>query len=136
MKLFVKIAVIILMAALLGACAAPQVQAPAAEKPEWLWKPSENGKIGGVGIAKEHIRGVDEQRKLAVSRAIDSIAAQLGVTVKNITTIKAHADNSGSSTVQDSYSIHTVQGNTVRATIKEFWLDSSTGELYVWMVSE
>ncbi|QAR33342.1 hypothetical protein EP073_07990 [Geovibrio thiophilus] len=138
MKQTSKATVFIILLIFVCACAAQTVSAPEpVHKPEWLWKPSDGGKIGGVGIAKEHIHGLDAQRKLAVSRAIDSIAAQLGVQVQNVTVLESHATSSGSSsTTIDSYSIHTVQGNTVKAAVREFWTDVQTGELYVWMVLE
>ncbi|MCD8492113.1 MAG: hypothetical protein LRY51_09515 [Geovibrio sp.] len=138
MKQTSKFIVLIILISFIYACAPQTVTAPVpVQKPEWLWKPSDGGRIGGVGIAKEHIRGLDAQRKLAVSRAIDSISAQLGVQVQNITVLESHASSSGSaSTTIDSYSIHTVQGNTVKAAVREFWTDPQTSELYVWMVLE
>ncbi len=138
MKQTSKVIVFIILLVFVYACAEKNVTAPApVQKPEWLWKPSDGGKIGGVGIAKEHIRGLDEQRKLAVSRAIDSIAAQLGVQVQNVTVLESHATSAGAASTRiDSYSVHTVQGNTVKASVKEFWTDPQTNELYVWMVLE
>ncbi|GAB1534608.1 hypothetical protein ADMFC3_02390 [Geovibrio sp. ADMFC3] len=138
MKQTSKLIVFIILLAFVCACGNQTVTAPVPQpKPEWLWKPSDNGKIGGVGIAKEHIHGIDAQRKLAVSRAIDSIAAQLGVQVQNVTVLESHANSSGAGTTTiDSYSIHTVQGSTVKASVREFWNDPQTNELYVWMVLE
>lgn len=107
------------------------------DKPAWFWKPSVGEQIGGVGISKAHVRGISAQRELAVSRAIESIASQLGVHVENVTTISSRATSAGgSSTQMDSYSIHTVDGKHVKATVKEFWQDPYTNELYVWMVAE
>jgi hypothetical protein len=137
MKQTAKLIVFIMLLTAFNSCAEKTVPLPEPVKPEWLWKPSEDGKIGGVGISKEHIHGIDAQRKLAVSRAIDSIAAQLGVKVNNVTVIESHASSTGGAASSiDSYSIHTSEGNFVRATVKEFWNDPRTNELYVWMVVE
>lgn len=109
----------------------------AASKPEWLWKPSADGRVGGVGIAKEHINGADAQRMLAVSRAIDAIAVQIGVKVNNVMLIESRSDSGGASSVMiESYSLHSAEGSVVRAAVREFWSDPYTKELYVWMVVE
>jgi hypothetical protein len=107
------------------------------EKPSWYWNPSKDGLVGGVGVSKVHINGVDAQRRLAVSRAIDAIAVQYGVKVRNITSVSSKADSSGASNVSiESYSIQSSDGINVSASVREFWIDPYTNELYVWMVVE
>lgn len=104
-------------------------------KPHWYWKPSCDGAIGGVGEAGFNVNGASAQRQLAIARAIEDIALQKGVTVKNIQSIAHNADSSGKSfTNLESYSVHTIDGQTVRAQVREIWKDPQTGRLVAWVV--
>ena len=103
-------------------------------KPYWYWKPNVEEKIGGVGIAGRHIRGLNEQRNLAIQRCIDIIARQVGVKVSNVSKTTLFGNQDSVKTMMECYSIQTVDGEIVKAIIKEFWEDPETNELYVWMV--
>lgn len=105
-------------------------------KPSWIQNSSIEGKVAGIGVCGMHVNGENAQRSLAIKRAIDEIALQLGVKVNNVSLVgtKAVAGSGGSSV--ESYSFQTVEGKVVRATIKETWKDPKTLELYVWMVAE
>jgi hypothetical protein len=103
-------------------------------KPQWYWKPSDGEKTGGVGISGMHVSGKNAQRELTVQRAIDDIARQMGVRVSSISQTRTSGSSEGATTQMDTYSIHTVTGETIKAKINEFWLDNQTDELYVWMV--
>lgn len=106
-------------------------------KPAWVYKPAKNGKIGGVGVSGFHIRGKTAQRELAITRAIDDIARQMGITVQSNLETASTASSSGAvSSAMQTYSLHTVSGTVVKAHIEEVWEDPSTQELYVWMVVE
>ena len=105
-------------------------------KPEWYYKPGMDGKIGGVGISGRHIKGPNAQRELAVTRAIDDISRQMGVEVSNVTKVHTAGTRDSAQTQMDIYSIQTVNGQTVKARIREFWEDPDTNQLYVWMVVE
>ena len=102
--------------------------------PNWVFNSTAGGKykIGGVGVSKRTIDGVNKQREIAVSRAIDEIAKQMGVKVSN--TSLSHSTKNNSSF--EEYSLQTVEGNKVNAVIKEVWHNEKTGEVYVWMVVE
>ncbi len=103
-------------------------------KPDWFYKPSAGGKIGGIGIAGEHVSGLNAQKSLAIERAIDDIAKQLGVEVKQITTVTSVGNQDTVRTEIATYSIQTVNGEVVKAVIMEFWEDPESSKLYVWMV--
>lgn len=105
-------------------------------EPIWLTDPTQNGKlIGGVGSAGKHLNGESAQLKVAISRAIDMIASQMGVTVNTqMTTSKSIKNrrmmNSGLNTI----SFHTVDGVKVNGQIKATWRDYKNDKVYVWMV--
>jgi len=103
-------------------------------KPAWVWNPSMDGKIGGVGSCGMHVNGLTGQRELAIQRAIDEIARQMGVRVSNAKHMETTGTRDSAVTRVDSYSIQTVDGATVKAEVKEYWEDKRTGELHVWMV--
>ncbi len=103
-------------------------------KPYWYWRPNVVDQPGGVGISGMHIKGLNAQRALAIQRAIDDIARQLGVEVKNFTKSTTVGNQDSVRTGLESYSIQMVDGTTVKATIRELWEDPVTDELYVWMV--
>ncbi len=105
-------------------------------RPDWILDSSVSGKISAVGSSMPHIRGFDAQRKLAQSRAIDSIASQLGVKVSSILlTTQTGSYNSASSSMH-SESRQEVSGNMVKAVIRGTWQDPKTKEFFVWMVQE
>ena len=104
-------------------------------KPDWFFNTSKDGKTGGVGISGIHINGLSAQRGLAISRAVDEIARQLGVKVSSVLKISTTNSSAGSNTAMESYSIHTVDGRSVTATISGIWVDPATDELYIWMTT-
>lgn len=105
-------------------------------KPSWVTNPSVSGKVAGIGICGTHVNGKNAQRNLAIKRAIDEIAAQLGVTVNNVSLIGTVGTSSGASTSVESYSLHSVDGKVVTAVIKGTWQEPQTDELYIWMVTQ
>ena len=105
-------------------------------EPSWLTNPFQANKIAGIGICGTHIGGKNAQRNLAIERAIDEIAAQLGVTVNNVSLISTKGSSSGATTTVESYSLQTVNGKVVSAVIKGTWRDYQTNEIYIWMVTK
>lgn len=136
--------IIVISIALLAACSTPSKVIPDLSpdnkqehgKPYWYWKAGATGKIGGVGICGPHINGPTGQRELAVSRAIDDIAKQMGVKVSSSLHMVTSGTRDSVVTQADVYSVQTVDGKTVKAEVKEFWEDPETGDLYVWMVMQ
>lgn len=105
-------------------------------KPEWFYTPSKDGKSGGVGVSGIHVDGKTGQKNLAIQRALDEIAKQMGVKVNSYSSVRSQADNSGSSVSGESSSFFTVEGKEVKAKIVEMWEDPYTNELYVWMLTQ
>ncbi len=105
-------------------------------EPSWVSNPSVSDKVAGIGICGIHIHGKNAQRNLAIKRAIDEIAAQLGVTVNNVSLISTKGSSSGANTSVESYSLQAVNGKVVSAVIKGTWTDPQTSELYIWMVTK
>lgn len=104
--------------------------------PNWVYETSKNGKVGGVGISKPHYAGKTAQRTLAISRALDEIARQMGVKVVSSQKISTTGTSQNATTSLESYSFQTTDGKVVRATIQAFWEDKPNEELYVWMLTE
>ncbi|MDR0453388.1 MAG: hypothetical protein LBH05_01100 [Deferribacteraceae bacterium] len=124
---------------LLCGCALVKQSAPPPEdnlvngRPYWYWKPSSDGVIGGVGEAGSNINGVSAQRQLAIDRALDDIARQKGVSVKQIQEITQQDTQTSSSVNINTYSIHAVDGTVVSAVIREIWQEPGTGKIVVWI---
>jgi len=129
-----KIVVPLLALFLMAGCGSKTKPTEAA--PEWIYNPGMSGKIGGVGSARTHVQGKSAQRKLAISRALDELANQMGVKVSNVTATAARSGQSGASSSMESYSVQTSGGTTVKAVIKAVWYDPYKDEIYVWMVAE
>lgn len=119
-----------------GCGASPAPQAAAQGMPEWVYNPGMSGKIGGVGSSITHVKGRAAQRELAISRALDEIARQMGVKVSNVLSTEASAGKGTASSSMESYSFQTTDGRVVKARIKAFWHDDYRDELFVWMVVE
>jgi hypothetical protein len=105
-------------------------------KPSWIMNSSVSGKVTGIGVCGMHVNGVNAQRSLAIKRAIDEIAMQLGVKVNNVALVGTKSGAGGGGGSVESYSFQTVEGQVVKAIIKETWKDPKTEEIYVWMVTE
>lgn len=103
-------------------------------QPKWVYETSKEGKAGGVGISKPHFNGKTAQRSLAISRALDEIARQMGVEVNSIQKISTVGTSQNATTALESYSLHSTNGKVITARIESFWEDKATDELYVWMV--
>ena len=107
------------------------------QRPSWIYlSPSQNGKIGGIGVSGKHIDGFTGQRELAISRALDEIAKQLGTTVTTMQNINTEGTKDNIKSEITSYSFQTTDGKVVKAIIKNIWYDNISDELYVWMLQE
>lgn len=109
---------------------------PIEKTPVWIYETSKDGKIGGVGISKPHYAGKTAQRTLAISRAIDEIARQMGVNVVSSQKIATVGTSQNATTSLESYSFQTTDGKVIRASIQAFWEDKPNEELYVWMLTQ
>lgn len=105
-------------------------------KPEWVYNPGMGGKTGGVGLAKIHVSGDEAQRNLALTRAIDMLARQKGVTVNNVLVVDSKVSDNSKNTKMQSTSLHSVDQVKVNAEIKEWWQDPIDGEIAVWVIEK
>jgi len=102
--------------------------------PQWVYKiPVSKDRIYGVGVAGENINGFSAQRKSAISKAINEIAAQLKVKVNN--KFISIAD-SQAGTYSQSYTFQTVDNQIVKAKIIKSCRNPNNGMFYVLMESE
>ncbi|MCW7753305.1 hypothetical protein OOT00_04810 [Desulfobotulus sp. H1] len=104
-------------------------------RPAFIYNPSVNGQIGGVGIARPHLHGPNAQRNLAISRAIDEIARQKGTQVQSWHAVQTTGTRDSATTHMDSVSIQTTSGETIHAVIRQMWHDPANSELYIWMLT-
>ncbi len=105
------------------------------EKPKWITEESYDGK-SAIGIARLHIKGKNAQRKLAISRAIEEIAMQMGTKVSTVQKIKTKKENNKATAYFSSYSVQTSMGKTVYITVRKIWEDNKTGEIYVLVTKD
>ncbi len=130
MKLFVvSIAFLLLV---FSGCSQPEPKSKY-ERPSWVMKPNQDGKIGAVGSAYIHHRGVSHQRRLAITRALDELSLQRGVDVSMSMAKEEQVTNDRVSTdlnVKSSYTANT----KITAHIEEVWQDPMSQEYFVWLV--
>ena len=105
------------------------------QEPKWLLDPyADNDKIAAVGCARTHFKGIEAQKDLAISRAIDRIATQNQVTVNNVNLRKKSSSNGrrGNSSSQ-STSLQSVDGVKVSTKTKAIHTKQN-GEICAWVV--
>ena len=115
-----------------------KIAASVQKKPVWIYNyNNDSGKTCGVGNCGPHIKGIAHQRALAISRAIDEIARQQGVTVKTELTAYMNGSSSGgTSSKMSTYSVQTSNGQTVDAEVKDSWIDERENGFYVLMCTK
>lgn len=130
MKKLVAIVSILLITILSTGCL------PFGGKPSWTLMPPSDGKVYGVGSSPIHFKGVNYQRALAVSMAIDEIARQNGVKVSNTIERVTSVSRGRATSASRNYSVQSVNGQTVNASIKDIWEDKKSHKIYVLMVQD
>lgn len=131
MKLVANLFLLALL--LLSGCAEPEVKKSASAKPEWILNPSQNGKIGAVGSAYRHPKGLPHQRKIAITRALDELALQQGVKVSLSMSKSEQVINDRASMAVAIDSEYTAS-SSVTAHIEQVWQDPYSQELFVWLL--
>jgi len=99
------------------------------QKPEWVTDPGD----GAVGSCKTHVKGRHYQEELAIGRARERLAARYGVEVSSIQTIKEKIVNEKAYVRSDKEILQTVNKTTVKAHVRETWLDREYDEIWVWV---
>ena len=130
MKLF--LASIVLLLLVFTGCSQTEVKSKY-DRPSWVMKPNQEGKIGAVGSAYIHYKGVSYQRRLAITRALDELSLQRGVNVSMNMTKEEHVSNDKSRTDLDVKSNYSTS-NKITAHIEEVWQDPMSQEYFIWMV--
>ncbi|PIF03830.1 MAG: hypothetical protein CSA86_04820 [Arcobacter sp.] len=104
-------------------------------EPKWLLDPYiQNDKVAAVGCAKRHFKGIEAQKNLAISRAVDRIAIQNRVIVENATLRRKSISNGRRGTSSSSSSsLQTVDKVKVSTKIKDMYTKPD-GEICVWVV--
>ncbi len=123
-----------LIVLLLFACSSQPTVAHNTKEPSWILNPSQDGKIGAIGIAgRTYDQKMSTQRKLAITRALDELTLQKGVKV-NLKMKKSElVTNDRSNTSLNTQTSYGATSN-ITAHIESVYKDSYTGEIYVWMV--
>ena len=102
--------------------------------PAWVSNPNLNGLRGAIGSSDPHFKGFTYQRQLAISRALDELAMQMGVQVDVIASREEISTGDNLSATSDIQTQQKVKNSNVTAHIEATYLDPNTGELFVWMV--
>ncbi|MEA2019040.1 MAG: hypothetical protein U9N59_11385 [Campylobacterota bacterium] len=135
--MFIK-SLIIVSVMLFTGCIKQQNSTPVTKQnvePKWISDPYvDNDKIAAVGCARTHFKGIEAQKNLAISRAIDRIATQNQVTVNNSTLREKSSSNGrkGSSSSQ-STSLQSVDNVKVSTKTKAIYTKPD-GEICAWVV--
>ncbi len=119
----------------LSACQSKQTPLPVQE-PQWINAPMKEGKIGAVGSAKVHFKGKTAQRKLAISRALDELAQQSGVSVKSAIVTQERRQGQQTKASVDLYSVQNTANETIKAHIQAVWVNPKTDEIFVWLLAD
>lgn len=136
-NLFKTLLIALITTGLFACMAQPQqqpVQPQKPQRPAWIDNPRTAGKIVGLGRAGFHFNGHAAQRELAMSRALDEIARQMGVTVNSIMVVNQQLTTTGSSATMASTSEQSVKGRVVNAVVHDEWREGDT--FYILMVGQ
>ncbi|MCK5002342.1 MAG: hypothetical protein KAJ92_01470 [Gammaproteobacteria bacterium] len=98
-------------------------------KPDWISNPEQ----GAVGSSTTHVRGRHYQEDLAISRAREKLAAQLGIEISMIQTIKERVVNDKAYVTSDKKIDQAIKNKEVKAHVRATWHDTQRDELWVWV---
>lgn len=104
-------------------------------EPKWLDDPYIDGdKIAAVACAKRHMSGKSAQKKLAIQRARDEIAACISTEVSSMTVNQSSVSNSArTSSSSQKTSMHKVDSVNVATKVKDIY-EKPNGEICAWVV--
>jgi PBP1b-binding outer membrane lipoprotein LpoB len=102
--------------------------------PDWISNPNFiQGKRSAVGFSGVHYKGKSEQKKLAISRAIDEIAMQKKTIVSNQT---IRESSKGKLQTSKTQSLQSTNNISLSTKIVEEYYDVKNNKLYVLVVEE
>lgn len=107
------------------------------QEPKWLLNPYlDNNKVAAIGCSQIHFRGIEAQKNLAISRAIDRIAAQNSIIIDNVTyRQKSITNGRKANSKSTSSSLHSIDNLKVSTKIKAFFTKKNK-EICVWVVQK
>jgi len=111
------------------ACSTTQTN-KSSQAPSWILNPG-NGVSESADV---HAKGRHAQEHLAISRARDEYAKRFGVQVDSVTILHERISDNEATVSAYTNSAQTTKASLVRAKIKEKWIESGTGKLWVWLV--
>ena len=103
--------------------------------PVWFYNPDYAGKFGAVGIAKPPKKGgIPAQKRVAEGLAKAELAKKVSVAVTTETTLEKEGSASEYRRKLTSLSKQQAEALLKNAVVEDSWMDSSSGELYLWVV--
>lgn len=116
----------LIMLLLVAACGSEPVKP---SRPDWINNPDQ----GAVGSSATHVKGRHYQEELAISRAREKLAAQLGVEISSVQTIKERVINDKAYVTSDKQIDQSIKSKEVKAQVRATWHDTAHDELWVWV---
>ena len=109
----------------------PSIKKVINSEPKWMIDPVKeaNGKITAIGCSSRHYKGIQAQKKLALSRAIDEIAMQTNTKVSKLSLNRR--TNKGSST--NSTSLQEVEKVNISTKVMQYYT-TKNGDICVWII--
>ncbi|MDD5158051.1 hypothetical protein [Sulfurimonas sp.] len=124
----------LLLALILVGCVKPLPKDSKDLQPAWVLNPSLNGKIGAIGTANRHYKGLAFQRELAITRGLDELALQQGVKISLSIEKKDRVVNDNSTLSMETQGSYSVNSSNVTAHIEDVWRDPISDEIYIWLI--
>ena len=125
---------LIVAMALLSACSSLGLNGQGAmedeQRPAWINDPGD----GVSASAGFHVRGVQAQEELAITRARDEFAKRYGVVVSSEQSTQQLVVGERASSVSAKDIREEVNQKEVKATVRAKWKEPGTGVLWVWLV--
>lgn len=118
----------IILILLTTACGSETVK-PQQARPDWINNPEQ----GAVGSSTTHVKGRHYQEDLAISRAREKLAAQLGVEISSVQTITEKVVNDKSYVTSNKQIDQAIKKKEVKAQVRATWHDTNRDELWVWV---
>ncbi|MDH5612340.1 MAG: hypothetical protein OEY66_07795 [Gammaproteobacteria bacterium] len=111
---------------IISACSSRPVKL---DRPDWINNPEQ----GAVGSSATHVKGRHYQEELAISRAREKLAAQLGVEISSVQTINERVVNDKAYVISDKQIDQSIKNKEIKTRIRATWHDTSRDELWVWV---
>ena len=99
------------------------------KRPDWISNP----KAGATGSAGFNVMGRQAQEDVAIANGRKRLAATLGVTVNDITTMSTTANNGGSQVYLESLTKQEIKNKTIKAHVRAIWHDKSKNRIWAWL---